>query len=92
MFTLALLDFIFSIFNSFLIRIFGNVIPTISNITQFFIDYRIPNTLLEIFKLCVLFLPTGTIAVLFGMTFIIIVLKLLIAVLHTLSLGFLFKS
>lgn len=87
MVTLWIINLIADVVNYFLMYLFGNLIPTLSNITSFISNYSVPQTIYDVFSLVAIFLPMGTISVLALLTFVIIGIKLVIAVVHVITLG-----
>lgn len=78
MITLDILDASFDVFTAFLLRIpiISNTLDTFSNLLNELSWVTIPTFLVNIFTLCRLFLPTGTIAVLFTVTCLLIGISL----------------
>lgn len=87
MVTLWIINLIANCVNNLLMSLFGNLIPTLSNLTSFISNYSVPQTIYDTFSLVVIFLPMGTISVLALLTFVIIAIKFAIAVIHVLTLG-----
>lgn len=68
MITLQLIEDLFVTFQNFLLKIpiVANVIDTFSNLADELSWVTIPDNLINIFRLARLFLPTGTIVILFS--------------------------
>ena len=92
MITLVILNNVLHWVDSFYSSFMSWAISPITAIATYIQAFYVPQTFLDIFSIANYFLPIGTIAVLFGLTAIIILIKILAAVLHFLSLGILFKS
>lgn len=87
MFTLTILNFIFTFLNQLYIAIFRGTVPTLDSLNSFITNYSVPQTLIDSYSLCVLFLPIGTLSTLFTITLIIVIIKILIAAVHFFSAG-----
>lgn len=87
MFTLTILNFVFTAINHLYIFIFRGAVPTLDSLNSFITNYSVPQTLIDSYSLCVLFLPIGTLSTLFTITLIIVIIKILIAAVHFLSAG-----
>lgn len=92
MITLLVLNHIANLINSLYAAFFGWAIQPLTNMATTIQSFYVPQTILDVFSLANYFLPMGTISLLFGLTVIMIFIKIVASVLHFLSLGILFKS
>lgn len=90
--TLWVINSIADIFNYFLIYLFGQLVPTLTNITSFISNYSVPQTIYDVFAMCAIFLPMGTISILAFFTITIVGIKFVVACIHVITLGVLFDS
>lgn len=79
MITLDILDSAFDLFTAFLLRIpiISNTLDSFSNLLSELSWVTIPTFLVNIFTLCRLFLPTGTILILFTVSCLLIAISLI---------------
>lgn len=87
MITLNLLDHALGFLASFLshIPVVANVIYTFSNLSNELSFYTNTEPLIQIFRLARLFLPTGTIVILFTLTSVLIAINLLTGLVYFLT-------
>lgn len=90
MITIFLINLIANVGNHLLLTLFGNLIPTLNAISSYISNYSIPQTVYDVFSLVALFLPMGTIYVLFFMTITVIGIKLALSLIHIITLGLAF--
>ena len=86
MITLLVLNHIANLINSLYAAFFSWAIQPLTNMASTIQTFYVPQTILDVFSLANYFLPMGTISVLFGLTVIMILIKIAAAVLHFLSL------
>lgn len=84
------LNFLFELLGHLCLALFGWSMPLLTSLTTYITNISIPQTFYNIFALVLLFLPTGTIVTLSGLTFLVILVKLVGSVIHALSFGLLF--
>lgn len=84
MITLSFIDSALDFLNSFLLKIpiIANAIDTFGNL---FSELSYPDVLIDYFRIARLFLPTGTIVVLFSITCILIGISLLTGLVYFLA-------
>lgn len=90
MIILLILNFVLDMMNYFWVNFFPNLSNYTSTISTWVTGFDIPTQIVQFMSLVAYFLPMGTIATLGLLTAIIIGLKLVHAILHTVSLGVLF--
>lgn len=92
MIILMLLNFVAQVENFLLLHIFQFTVPTLNSLTTWITGLSVPQTLLDILSVTVCFLPMGTISILLGFTLILITFKVIVSLLHFVTLGILWKS
>lgn len=92
MLTLLVLNTVLHWFDSIYSTLFSFIVEPFTNIATYVQTFYIPQTILDMFSICIYFLPIGTIFVLFFLTFQIIKVKIFFSVLHVLSGGIFFNS
>ena len=90
MITLAIINFLLGIANSFIMNFFSNLIEPLTDLGSYIIAFQFPQTFIDFYSVVMYFLPVSTIALLFGFTSLIVVFKLIVSVLHFVGLGIVF--
>lgn len=87
MILLILFSFLITIEHDLVRIIFVNSIPTLDALTTWFTNVSIPTSIYNILSNVAYFLPMTTINILFGFTATIIFFKIVISIIHFLTLG-----
>ena len=92
MIILMILNFVAQVENYLLLSVFQFTVPTLNSLTTWITGLSVPQSILDILSVTACFLPMGTISVLLVFTFIIITFKVIVSLLHFVTLGILWKS
>lgn len=87
MIILMIINFLSSLAYNIANIIFVNAIPTFDSLTTWFTNISIPQTVYNIMANVAYFLPMGTITILLGFTSVIIFFKIVVSLIHFLTLG-----
>ena len=90
MITLALINFVLGVANSFIMNFFSDLIDPLTDIGSYIVAFQFPQTFLNFYSVVMYFLPVSTIGLLFTFTSCIIVFKLIVSCIHFLGFGLVF--
>lgn len=87
MIILILLNWLESLAYNIANLIWVNSIPVFDSLTTWFTNISVPQTVYNIFSFTAYFLPMGTVHILIGFTSLIIFFKILVSLIHFITLG-----
>lgn len=90
MITLAIINFLLGLANSFIMNYFSNLIQPLTSLGSYIVAFQFSQTFLDVYSVVMYFLPVSTIAILFGFTCLIVIFKLVVSTLHFVGLGIVF--
>lgn len=90
MITLAIINFILGLADSFIMNVLSDFIDPLTDIGSNIIAFQFPQTFLNFYSVVMYFVPVSTIALLSGFTFLIIIFKLLVSLIHFFGIGIIF--
>ena len=90
MITLALINFIIGLADSFIMNVLSDFIGPLTDIGSNIIAFQFPQTFLDFYSVVMYFVPVTTIGLLSVFTFLIIIFKLVVSLIHFFGLGIVF--